>query len=617
MSDDGSETSRVSSNASFGSLVSGLVGSSYGDGANRVKGKRDSAEEDLLEEEKSISETIFATMWALTATMHTNKYHYTYVVVKLFIAASSTFLLVFNPYHRFGIDTSNGLWKVFRWLLPRLALAESFSYHLYIGVMYFLLAWVYAILVFVAWLGHLARQQKSDNLKVVIIILEYTTAVTFDILFVIIMDIFAFTWDCRFTNSPPGYEAQHYVYEDVDCLALPHAIHMSVAGFTQLVYSVISILHSIAGSDLGIRAKSSQASAPTHFHLRAKLALVIFIIACSAMDSVQTAQALVMTLLSAILMLLYFWKTPFYKDFVNNFWFAVYNSSLFLLITYIVGRHWSGTSKETLTANWVLYGIWPVWLGSAALMQGLQILRRLPVRKFRAALQKNKSLPTGPLASAGPSPNGLAAPVHVGGAQVDVVTNFTLKQLQRIHRFGSPDEVEVLSRVTRKYDEDGMVDKDAAILGDLIIKAGLATFPNNTFLLIFTANFLLEIKEDGPASRNLLQQAAKNKPSFVDRYLLFSTSQNNRRLAAGEKGTLDLQQYVVFKQNYKMLVRAFEHALQANKSFWKILVAANKGYKLHFRLMTTALYRARMAHKHAATRCQLVMDRFSDSPIFM
>ena len=66
------------------------------------------------------------------------------------------------------------------------------------------------------------------------------------------------------------------------------------------------------------------------------------------------------------------------------------------------------------------------------------------------------------------------------------------------------DEVELLSRSMRKFDLDGVIDPDAADLGETIIKAGLATFPNDPQLLILYANFMMEVRKDGPASRTQL-----------------------------------------------------------------------------------------------------------------
>lgn len=62
----------------------------------------------------------------------------------------------------------------------------------------------------------------------------------------------------------------------------------------------------------------------------------------------------------------------------------------------------------------------------------------------------------------------------------------------------------------RQFDLDGIIAPDAAVRGEMIIKAGLASFPNNPMLLIPMANFKMEVQPDGLASRTLLQLVSSN-----------------------------------------------------------------------------------------------------------
>ena len=110
-------------------------------------------------------------------------------------------------------------------------------------------------------------------------------------------------------------------------------------------------------------------------------------------------------------------------------------------------------------------------------------------------------------------------------------------------------QVELLSRVMRKFDVDGDVEPDAAALGEVVIKvrkgrcgkpcttkcrggaaecqscnpchapqAGMQLFPNHPYLHILYANFLLEVRKDGPAARTQLQLASKHSPGIIYRY---------------------------------------------------------------------------------------------------
>lgn len=66
-------------------------------------------------------------------------------------------------------------------------------------------------------------------------------------------------------------------------------------------------------------------------------------------------------------------------------------------------------------------------------------------------------------------------------------------------------------------------------------------FPNDPFLLILYANFLMEVKHDGPASRTQLQIASKNNPSWIQKFQIFATIENSKRLKDSQDGQLDLQ----------------------------------------------------------------------------
>ncbi len=57
-------------------------------------------------------------------------------------------------------------------------------------------------------------------------------------------------------------------------------------------------------------------------------------------------------------------------------------------------------------------------------------------------------------------------------------------KISRVHKFEDPQEVEVLSRVMRKFDIDGVVDDEAGALGEAVIKAGLQAMPSSPFLYI-------------------------------------------------------------------------------------------------------------------------------------
>ena len=59
---------------------------------------------------------------------------------------------------------------------------------------------------------------------------------------------------------------------------------------------------------------------------------------------------------------------------------------------------------------------------------------------------------------------------------------------------------------------------------------------------------------------------------MVERYQIFCTVENSKRLKDGVEGTLDLQSYVEFKRNYRAVIRVHKEALQCQRDFWRTLL---------------------------------------------
>lgn len=79
----------------------------------------------------------------------------------------------------------------------------------------------------------------------------------------------------------------------------------------------------------------------------------------------------------------------------------------------------------------------------------------------------------------------------------------------------------------------------------------MAYFPDDPFLLLLNANFLMEVRKDGPASRTQLQIATKHDPNIVERFQIFATIERSKQLKDAADGTMDLQAYVELKRNFR------------------------------------------------------------------
>ena len=101
-----------------------------------------------------------------------------------------------------------------------------------------------------------------------------------------------------------------------------------------------------------------------------------------------------------------------------------------------------------------------------------------------------------------------------------------------------------------------MPDPPSAALGEFIIRCGMARFPNNPAMLTLYANFLIEARKDGQASRTQLQLAVKNSPGAIERYFIYVSQELAKKLKSEGDG-LDLMGYVEFQRNYRFVICLF------------------------------------------------------------
>ncbi len=155
------------------------------------------------------------------------------------------------------------------------------------------------------------------------------------------------------------------------------------------------------------------------------------------MAFVAKPQSIVVAMLVFYVFYLNLEFTPFYTNYVTyvwcGMWLAVsYTAVIYCYLVFYPGSD-TGVSHQMTMA--VLYGVWPaILLGGVAAWFYLSIRMR-NVAKFRDP-------------------------------------NIDFSKLKKIHRFSSKQEVMLLSRAMRKFDEDGVMDPEAADLGELILKAG-------------------------------------------------------------------------------------------------------------------------------------------------
>ncbi|KAG2443479.1 hypothetical protein HXX76_001832 [Chlamydomonas incerta] len=408
-----------------------------------------------------------------------------------------------------------------------------YGYDTYILVLYIMVVAVFVAVLGLVWLTlAMRKQEQSKWLKTAALVLHIVYDLIFMMFYVSFFDYFVFTANCHFGSA----EKEHMYFPGVYCLEMPHVLHMTVACVTALVFFCVTALMVVASSDLNPVTRGYLASPAAITRLKILTAKAIYIIAADDLQAWPKVQSIIIIFAAGLICWWNFRRVPFYRVEVNVVWSALWFGILYVtfLLAYLVFGKDHSEEHQTEVTQWVLYGIFPVIAGGmvAAGLHVWWVLR--PAKRFR-----------------GLDP----------GAK-----------LTREHRLDDFNEVETLSRVMRKFDIDGVVDEDAATLGETIIKAGMRMFANNPYLHILYANFLLEVRKDGPAARTQLQLASKHSPNLVYRYQIFCTGEASKRLKDSQDGGMDLQAYIEFRRNFRAVLRVHKEVLLLQTELWMLMM---------------------------------------------
>ncbi|KAG2446966.1 hypothetical protein HYH02_008120 [Chlamydomonas schloesseri] len=506
----------------------------------RKKASDGQDEGDLLEQRRSFQEGVFTCMYTLVRT-HSVLSSWKFALLKMVLEGLMAFLVVFNTNQEWKIDTSNPMWQFVRWTLWRSPIARLYGYDMYIRVMYVQVVLVLLSVASLVWLTLAMRKaEQSKTLKRIAALLHFVYELLFMIFYVTLFDYFVFAADCDFSKA----NAPHAFFSNVYCLSMPHVLHMAVAVFVAVLHLCVTALLVVASSDLNPITRGYLASPDAPTRLRILVCKAIFIIASTCLKSWPKVQTGLMVAAVAFIAWFNFKKMPFYRPYVNAMWTSMWLGVLYtacLLAALTFSKDQSIAKREQMT-SYVLYGIFPVIVGGMGFIAAHVWWVMRPAKRF----------------------------AEVADRTADI------RAVRRVHVFSERHEVEVLSRVMRKFNkyEEG-VEEEAAGLGETIIKAGMHAFPGTAYLHILFANFMLEVRKDGPAARTHLQLAGKYSPSVVERYQIYCTNEASKKLKDSQDGGMDLQAYIEFRRNFRAVLRVHKEVLALEAELWRLCQRTN------------------------------------------
>ena len=184
---------------------------------------------------------------------------------------------------------------------------------------------------------------------------------------------------------------------------------------------------------------------------------------------------------------------PNYNPYVNHIrsgLYAVLTWASILLVALTNGNSSGQASYRTMVTQVMVYGILPLFVfGVASSFLRLWLLNRA-LKKF----------------DAGEPPK---------------------DQIRDVYRFNNPSEAEIVSRCCRRYlpEDDEVLDPRAVKTGELVVRVGMALFPQDFFMVLTYSSFLLEVEHNWQSGASQLQQARKYAKTLSDKFAIFVREQ--------------------------------------------------------------------------------------------
>lgn len=482
---------------------------------------------DLLEQNRSLQEGVFFSMYLLTEDAR-KKEGWVWSGCKLFLEFYLLFLVLFEwSYPVYDIHQQNWFWRYTSWVQFKLPTIQA-GYKTYVGTLYAIAGLAWTLVVLAAYVVVALRKSGDQGTGGIRRLLWYGrhTAYWTRLFFVAILQFLL----VPFGNSWNTFPELHNKVFDTDMLTMPYLAHMVLAGITALLCAAITICLIVADCDLNPLARQPLATCAARLRLRVTVLQIALVVVASTLYCFPVLQASLLSIIVVVMTALELYERPYYNQWVNIIRGGGWLGLTFVVFNLLAAARGTLTSAHT-TEN-VLYGIWPMMLGGMALAWGRARLGDRPLARFHAA----------PIT---------ATP-------------------REVYRFRRPQEVEVLARVMRKWDLDGRPDADSAALGERIIFCGLNIFPTRPAVHILNASFLMQVRGDVQGCRTHLQLAGKHNPDLLERYFLFAAHEMAKRFKERDMG-MDMMAYVEFQRNYRACVCAHKLALVSQQRFWQTM----------------------------------------------
>ncbi|EFJ49262.1 phosphate acetyltransferase [Volvox carteri f. nagariensis] len=530
---------------------------------------------DILDNSSALQAGIFGVLFTVTKEKYNTGWRF--LTLKLVLDYLQLFTLTFTDTEPWVFDDKNILWKVAQTVNIDQVVAPL-GYNFFIGLLYIMVGLLMLMMGLSLWVAWCFKNRSFPSVWPIKVLRVYAY-LFFQILDVLTLSLFQVPFNCRYIGYDPKEVDYMANYPDVKCSAFPHVVHMVTSGCALLVFVVFALLNLGADFELSPLEKGLLTVANGQVEVQAfvvKFAMT-FVSYAIGWEKVRLVLLLV---LAAALTYLYLRWSPHLVSWVNHLRVGLYTSVLLSAVLAVVLVHGPAGPPEALEAHrrrittllWALIGP-AALLGAAASYCRLNVWSAYVLKRFREGPPGEKA--------------------------------------RRIYKFGDPREVEIVSRVCRKWVDQHreILDKRAVKEGEIIIKAGLQLFPGRCYMLILYSNYLIDVLDNSQTGYSQMAAAKQAGPDWMQRFAIFAREQEQlQRLSSargGESG-VDLVSYVEYQKNHRLVIRAHKDALIATRTFWQVLLHNH----VRFTALAAALNEIERTVLKAESAYKMVLSRY-------
>ncbi|KXZ48338.1 hypothetical protein GPECTOR_28g744 [Gonium pectorale] len=503
-------------------------------------------------ENQNANNALLTALFGVLFTLAKEKYSDSWKIAVLTVVVDFFLILaiMLNLEYPWAVDPHNPLFK-FLWMLEIHKPLAAAGYKFYVVVFYILSAMLYVSVIICVWVAWCFKNDSFPFLWPIKFV-RVVASLFFGMFYIAALNIYLVILECA---PDHGVWKQHIWH--VQCLTMPHLVHVVVAFMSCFTFAVAALLLVIADHELQPMSKSLLAAPHSMCELKAQLAKTVITVVDILLWDFPRVQGVAFALCTLATFYYHLKQLPYYTTWMNSFrlcFFAVHAwvgchlcVLVFAVKSHIVKKgsmgfiQWQTENIEVakIITDSMAYGVPAVFI-LAGLAGGIRLLYF-----FRIALKFQR-------------------------LQLDP----TLYS-KRIHRFGDDKDVEICSRIARVWDEDGNLDQQCVDLAEVILRAGIQQFPKSPYLHIVYANLLIDCRQQLQGGWAQLEEARHMPLNLSYRFSIFTREQEHKQKAAvsssGESAA-DLVSYVEFQRNWRLIQSYHKAALAAMREFWRLLL---------------------------------------------